>query len=66
MTTDEDCPGPAGSPDVYEQHIVAGPGSSVCAVPHGDIHIRNAWPVYLDDRRKAGGNPVARCAPLLA
>ena len=34
MTTDEDNPGPTGSPDVYEQHIVAGPGSSVYAVLH--------------------------------
>ena len=35
-----------GRRDVYEQHIMAGPGSSVYAVQHGDIHIRNGWPVY--------------------
>jgi hypothetical protein len=60
MTTDEDNAGPAGRPDVYEQHIVAGPGSSVYAVLHGDIHIRNGWPLYRLEPFPAGTRAVSR------
>jgi hypothetical protein len=53
-------PDPADRRDTYEQHIEAAAGASVYAVLHGDIHIRNGWPVYRLEPFPVSPKPVSR------
>jgi tetratricopeptide (TPR) repeat protein len=54
-----DAADPADRPIIFEQHNEVARGASLYAVLHGDIHIRNGWPVYRIEPFPASPRPVS-------